>query len=99
MTTDTSENLYNQVYDFMQVPIRLAESIIELSKMECSTYQMKHQRDRFFTNVFVSQSKGIIWLCYCSGEYYATRKMDKALLNYYLRCLNRLAYQVLLDQC
>ena len=76
VTTDTSENLYNQVYDFMQVPYKIAginHRIIENGMLDLSN---EHQRDRFFTNVFVSQSKGIYSFGYATvaGEYYATRK-------------------------
>lgn len=76
IATDITDSIYDQVYDFMQVPYKMNEINHKIIENEMLDLSDDNQRNRFFVGIIESQNKGVYSFSYgtVNGEYYGARR-------------------------
>ncbi|MDD3348671.1 MAG: diguanylate cyclase [Bacilli bacterium] len=76
IATDITDSIYDQIYDFMQVPYKTNEINHKIIENEMLDISNDDQRNRFFVGIIESQNKEVYSFSYgtINGEYYGARR-------------------------
>ena len=82
IAVDINENIYSQVYSFMQVPYHMNEVNYKIIQNGMLDLSGEKQRDRFFVGVLDAHSNGIYSFSYGTenGEYYGARRNENGVI-------------------
>ena len=78
---DITDSIYDQIYDFMQVPYKTNEINHKIIENEMLDISNDDQRNRFFVGIIESQNKEVYSFSYgtINGEYYGAVEIQKEL--------------------